>query len=57
MLESPPNTAVLAADLMHAIVIMPEDNLENLENFRLDDPIPSDNHDENDDIQPRPRKK
>lgn len=41
---------------MHAIADMPEDDLEDLENFRLDSPITSDDHDENDDVQLRPRK-
>ena len=41
-MESPPNTAVLASDMTHAIAEMSDDDLDDLENFRLESPMPSD---------------
>ncbi|KAG2227114.1 hypothetical protein INT45_003844 [Circinella minor] len=42
IMESPPNTAVLASDMTHAIAEMSDDDLDDLENFRLESPMPSD---------------
>lgn len=36
--ESPPNTAVLASDLTHAIADMSDDDIGDLENFSLENP-------------------
>ncbi|KAI9491070.1 Calcipressin-domain-containing protein [Zychaea mexicana] len=41
-MESPPNTAVLASDMTHAVAEMSDDDLDDLENFRLESPMPSD---------------
>ncbi|KAI9267960.1 Calcipressin [Phascolomyces articulosus] len=40
-MESPPNTAVLASDMTHAVAEMSDDD-DDLENFRLESPMPSD---------------
>ncbi|KAI8142456.1 Calcipressin [Fennellomyces sp. T-0311] len=41
-MESPPNTAVLASDMTHAIAELSDDDVDDLENFRLESPVLSD---------------
>ncbi|KAI9312569.1 Calcipressin [Dichotomocladium elegans] len=43
--ESPPNTSVLASDLTQSFSDLPDDDVEDLENFRLESPVESDDED------------